>query len=86
MELHLDSNLIRLWNKILNEWNPPMKIVEGIQVPKERNEWSQEEKEESYRNKKGHSSSYYFYIKRGIRQDSTLYFGLKDVGDLEESL
>ena len=37
---------------ILDRWNPPMKMVKDIQVPKERKEWSQEEKEENYKNKR----------------------------------
>ena len=32
-----------------------MKIVEGIQVPKKRSEWSQVEKEENYKNKRAMS-------------------------------
>ena len=40
MELYLDSDPIRLGDIILDGWNPPMKIVEGIEVPKERSEWS----------------------------------------------
>ena len=52
MELYLDNDPIRLWDVILDGWKPFMKIVEGIQILKERNEWSQEEKEENHENKR----------------------------------
>ena len=47
MELYLDSDPIRLWDVILNGWNPPIERVEGVEVLKDRGRWSQEEKEEN---------------------------------------
>ena len=52
MEFYLDSDPIRLWDVILDRWNSPMKIVEGIQILKERKEWSQKKKEENYKYKR----------------------------------
>ena len=52
MELYLDSDPIRLWDIILNGWNLPMKRVEGVKVPKNKGRWSQEEKEENFKNKR----------------------------------
>ena len=52
MEFYLDSDPIRLWDVILDWWNPPTKMVDSIQVPKEKKEWSQEEKEENHKNKR----------------------------------
>ena len=52
MKFYLDSDSIRLWDVIIDGWKPPIKMVDGIQVLKERNEWSQEEKEENHKNKR----------------------------------
>ena len=40
IKFYLDSDPIKLCDVILDGWNPPMKIIEGIQVVKEINEWS----------------------------------------------
>ena len=55
MDFYLDSDPIRLWDMILDGWNPPIKIVEGIEVPKKRSESPQVEKEENHKNKKAMS-------------------------------
>ena len=49
---YLDSDPIRLWDVILDRWNPPIERMEGVEAQKDRGRWSQEEKEENFKNKR----------------------------------
>ena len=52
MELYLDSDPIKLWDVVLKGWEPPRGKVDEVKVILERSKWSQEQREESHKNKK----------------------------------
>ena len=52
MELYLDNDPIRLQDVVLQGWRPPTKTVDNAQVLMDRAKWSQNKKEDNYKNKK----------------------------------
>lgn len=71
---------------VVDGWNPPMKMVESIQVLKEKKKWTQEKKEENHKNKKGNGCSSSLNVKRKVRKGVTLYLRKGNLADFRESL
>ena len=52
MELYLDSDHIKLWDVILDGWEPPKGKVDDEEVVLKRSQWNQTEKDENHKNKR----------------------------------
>ena len=52
MELYFDSDLIRMWELVLEGWEPPKTTLDNMEIYIDRAQWTQHQKEENYKNKK----------------------------------
>ena len=52
MELYLDSDYIKLWDVILDGWEPPIGKVVDEEVVLKRSQWNQTQKDENHKNKR----------------------------------
>ena len=52
MELYLDSDYIKLWDVILDGWEPPKGKVDDEEVVLKRSQWNQTQKDENHKNKR----------------------------------
>ena len=44
MELYLDSDSIKLWDVILDGWEPPKAKIDDVEVTFKRSQWNQTQK------------------------------------------
>lgn len=49
MELYLDSDSIKLWDVILDGWEPPKSKVEDVEVVLKRSQWNQTQKDKNHK-------------------------------------
>ena len=52
MELYLDSDSIKLYDVILDGWEPPKGKLEDVEVFLKRSQWNQTQKDENHKNKR----------------------------------
>ena len=52
MELYLDSDSIKLWDVILDGWEPPKAKVDDVEVTLKWSQGNQTQKDENHKNKR----------------------------------
>ena len=52
MELYLDSDYIKLWDVIIDGWEPPKGKVNDKEIVLKRSQWNQAQKDENHKNKR----------------------------------
>ena len=52
MELYLDSDSIKLWDVILDGWEPPRGKINDEEVILNRSQWNQIQKDENHKNRR----------------------------------
>ena len=62
MELYLDSDHIKLWDVILDGWEPPKGKVDDEEVVLKRSQWNQTQKDENHKNKKSYDHTTIFHV------------------------
>ena len=52
MEQYLNCDSTKLWDIVLTGWKAPKATKDGVVTTLTRNEWSNKQKEENYKNKR----------------------------------